>query len=53
MKWTIWKKFNYKIKTNKKGIATLKISKNLKIGKHTIKTTYNGLSNTYKIIVKK
>lgn len=43
----------YKIKTNKKGIATLKISKNLKIGKHTIKTTYNGLTNTNKIIVKK
>ena len=43
----------YKIKTNKKGIATLKISKNLKIGKHIIKTTYNGLTNTNKIIVKK
>jgi len=43
----------YKIKTNKKGVATLKISKNLKIGKHTIKTTYNGLTNTNKIIVKK
>ena len=43
----------YKIKTNKKGVATLKLSKNLKIGKHTIKTTYNGLTNTNKIIVKK
>ena len=43
----------YKIITNKKGIATLKISKNLKIGKHTIKTTYNGLTNTNKIVVKR
>ena len=43
----------YKIKTNKKGIATFKVSKNLKIGKYTIKTSYNGLTNTNKIIVKK
>ena len=43
----------YKIKTNKKGIATFNIPKNLKVGKHTIKTTYNGLTNTNKIIVKK
>lgn len=43
----------YKIKTNKNGIATLKLSKNLKIGKYTIKTTFNGLTNTNKIIVKK
>ena len=43
----------YKIKTNNNGIATLKLSKNLKIGKYTIKTTYNGLTNTNKIIVKK
>lgn len=43
----------YKIKTNKKGIATLKLSKKLKVGKYTIKTTYNGLTNSNKIIVKK
>jgi hypothetical protein len=43
----------YKIKTNSKGIASLKISKNLKVGKYTIKTTYNGITNTNKVIVKK
>ena len=43
----------YKIKTNKKGIATFNVAKNLKVGKYTIKTTYNGLTNTNKIIVKK
>lgn len=43
----------YKIKTNKKGIATFKIPKNLKVGKYTVKTTYNGLTNSNKIIVKK
>ena len=43
----------YKFKTNKNGIATFKIPKNLKIGKYTIKTTYNGLTNSNKIIVKK
>ena len=43
----------YKIKTNKKGVATFKLSKNLKVGKYTIKTTYNGLTNTNKIMVKK
>lgn len=43
----------YKLKTNKKGIATLKLSKRLKVGKHTIKTTCNGLTNTNKIIVKR
>lgn len=43
----------YKLKTNNKGIATFKIPKNLKIGKYTIKTTYNGLTNSNKIIVKK
>ncbi len=43
----------YKIKTNSKGIATFKMPKNLKVGKYTIKTIYNGLTNTNKIIVKK
>ena len=43
----------YKIKTDKKGIATFKIPKNLKVGKYTIKTTYNGLSLSNKIVVKK
>ena len=43
----------YKIKTNKNGIATLKMPKNFKVGKYTIKTTFNGLTNTNKIIVKK
>jgi len=43
----------YKLKTNSKGIATFKIPKNLKKGKYTIKTTYNGLTNSNKIIVKK
>ena len=43
----------YKIKSNKKGIATFNLPKNLKIGKYSIKTNYNGLTNTNKIIVKK
>jgi hypothetical protein len=43
----------YKLKTNKNGIATFKVPKNLKVGKHKIKTTYKGLTNTNKIIVKK
>ena len=41
-----------KIKTNKKGIATFKVSKNLKKGKYTIKTIYNGLTRKNKITVK-
>ena len=41
----------YKIKTNEKGIATLKLPKNLAVGKHTIKTSCNGLTNKNKIIV--
>ena len=41
----------YKIKTNKKGIATFKIPKKLKKGKYTIKTNYNGLTKTNKILV--
>ena len=43
----------YKIKTNSKGIASFKVPNNLKIGKYAIKTTYNGLTNTNKVIVKK
>lgn len=43
----------YKIKTNKKGIATFKVSKKLKVGVYAIKTTFNGLTNYNKIIVKK
>ena len=43
----------YKIKTNKKGIATFKVSKKLKAGKYIIKTTYKGLTNSNKIVVKK
>ena len=33
---------NYYLKTNSKGIATFNIAKNLKIGKHVIKITYDG-----------
>ena len=43
----------YKITTNSKGIATFKLSKNLKVGKYTIKSTYAGLTLTNKITVKK
>lgn len=43
----------HNLKTNSKGIASFNISKNLKVGKYTIKTTYNGLTNTNKVIVKK
>jgi hypothetical protein len=43
----------YKIKTSKKGIATFKVSKNLKAGKYTIKTAWNGLTNSNRITVKK
>lgn len=43
----------YKLKTNSKGIATLKLSKKLKVGKYTVKTTYAGLTLTNKITVKK
>ena len=43
----------YKIKTNKKGIATFKVSKKLKAGKYIIRTTYKGLTNSNKIVVKK
>ena len=43
----------YKLKTNKKGIATFKISKNLKLGKYTIKTFCNGLKKVNRILVRK
>lgn len=43
----------YKLKTNKKGIATLKLTKKIKAGKYTVKTTYAGLTVTNKITVKK
>ena len=49
-------KFNgktYKLKTNRKGIAALKVSKNLKAGIYIVKTSYNGLTNSNKITVKK
>ena len=43
----------HNIKTNSKGIASFNIPKNLKVGKYTIKTTYNSITNTNKVIVKK
>ena len=43
----------YKIKTNKNGIATFKIPKNLKSGKYIIKTSQNSLSNKNYVIVNK
>ena len=43
----------YKVKTNSKGIATLKLGKKIKAGKYTIKTTYAGLTNTNRLTVKK
>lgn len=48
-------KFNgktYKIKTNKKGIASFKIPNKLKKGKYIIKTTYQGLTKKNIITVK-
>ena len=53
-KQTVKIKFNgktYKIKTNKNGIATFKLSKKLKVGKYTIKTTYEGLTLSNKVTV--
>jgi hypothetical protein len=44
---------SYKLKTNKKGIAFFELANNLKVGKYTIKTTCNGLTNSNKITVKK
>ena len=49
-------KFNGKthtIKTNKKGVATFKLSKKLKVGKYTVKTTYAGLTLKNTVTVKK
>ncbi len=43
----------YKIITNSKGIAAFTVPKNLKVGKYAIKSTFNGITNTNKIIVKK
>jgi hypothetical protein len=43
----------YTVKTNKKGIATFKLPKSLKVGKYTIKTTCNGLTVSNKLTVKK
>ncbi len=48
-----FKSKTYKIKTNKKGIATFTISKNLKVGKYLIKTIYAGLINSNMIIVRR
>lgn len=42
----------YKIKTNNKGIATFIVPKDLKIGKYTIKTTYNGYTVSNQLTVK-
>ena len=43
----------YTAKTNKKGIATIKIKKSLKVGKHKIIITYGKLKNTNYIRIKK
>ena len=43
----------YTAKTNKKGIATFKLPKKLKVGKYTIKTTCKGLTISNKLTVKK
>ena len=43
----------YNLKTNSIGIASLKLTKNIKIGKYTIKTVYNGLTNINKVIIKR
>lgn len=43
----------YKLKTKKNGIASFNLSKNLKVGKYTIKVLYNSLTNTNKITVKR
>ena len=48
-----FKSKTYKIKTNNKGIATLKIMKKYNIGKYTITTKYSYLSNKNKIVIKK
>ena len=43
----------YTAKTNKKGIATFKLPKKLKVGKYTIKTTCKGLTISNKLTVKR
>jgi hypothetical protein len=43
----------FKLTTNKKGKAVFVVPNKLKVGKYTIKTTYKGLTNKNKIIVKK
>lgn len=43
----------YKIKTNKYGIAVFKLPKSLKVGKYTIKTFCNGLTNSNRVVVKR
>ncbi len=43
----------FKLTTNKKGKAVFEVPNKLKVGKYTIKTTYKGLTNKNKIIVKK
>lgn len=42
----------YKVKTNKKGIATLIINKKLKKGRYEIKTSYNKFTVSNKITIK-
>lgn len=43
----------YKVKTNKKGVATLKLKLKLKVGKYTIKTSYSKSKIKNKIKIKK
>lgn len=43
----------YKVKTNSKGIATLKITKKYKVGKYTITTSYGSAKMKNKITIKK
>ena len=42
----------YKVKTNKKGIATLKLKK-LKPGKYTVRTSYGNVKISNKLIIRK
>ena len=43
----------YKVKTNKKGVATLKLKLKLKVGKYTIKTSYGKSTIKNKIKIRK
>ncbi len=43
----------YKVKSNSKGFAVFNIPKNIKVGKYTIKTSYNGCILKNKVIVKR